>query len=561
MAVFSLLNANRGKDIIDMDDKKKTKAQLLLELAHLRTQVSRLKKSEAKLKVAEESLQEEAVRRRILVEQSRDGIVVMDQNGKVYESNIRYAEMLGYTVKEVLDLHVWDWDTHWSKEHLLNLISNVDEKGDHFETTHRRKDGTVIDVEISSNGAVCGGRKLVFCVCRDISERKHAEQEKKKLEEQLHHSQKLEAIGTLAGGVAHDFNNILGIILGFAELTYDMVPTTIPVHDKIEQIILASHRAKDIIRQLLTFSRKVRIDRVAVDPSLVVKDALKFLRSSLPSTIDLRQNLPFINGTILADPTQIHQVMMNLCSNAAHAMEQTGGVIAIDAETVSIDADGTDQFVGLPLGDYFKLTVSDTGEGISPENIDRIFDPYFTTKEIGKGSGMGLAVVHGIVKNHNGAISVSSEPGKGAVFTVLIPLQKKKRVYQKQKDAPLPKGTETILFVDDEAAIVSIAKSNLEDLGYTVETALTPQDALDAFRKNAPRFGLIFVDMTLPKMTGEVLFGECRRIRRDIRGILCTGYSTIIDERRAKQLGFSEFLMKPISKRDMAWSVRKVLDK
>jgi|WetSurMetagenome_2_1015567.scaffolds.fasta_scaffold99408_1 two-component system, cell cycle sensor histidine kinase and response regulator CckA len=543
-----------------MDDVNKTKEQLLIELKNLRTHVSRLKKSEAKLKVAEESLQEEAIRRRILVEQSRDGIVVMDQSGKVYESNLRYAEMLGYSMKEMLSLHVWDWDTHWPKEQLLEMIGNVDEKGDHFETTHRRKNGTVIDIEISSNGAVCGGKKLVFCVCRDISKRKHAEREKKKLEEQLHHSQKLEAIGTLAAGVAHDFNNILGIILGFAELTYDMVPQTVPVHDKIQQIILASHRAKDIIRQLLTFSRKMHIDRAPVDPSLVVKDALKFLRSSLPSTIDLRHNLPFINGTILADPTQIHQVMMNLCSNAAQAMEQTGGVIEVNAESVTLDADRRNQFLGLPEGDYFKLTVSDTGSGIEPDIIDRIFDPYFTTKEIGKGSGMGLAVVHGIVKNHNGAISVSSSPGNGAVFTILIPLLKNKKVYEKHKEPPLPQGRERILFVDDEAAIVSIAQSNLEELGYAVETALTPQEALNAFRRNARRFDLIITDMTLPKMNGEALFREMRKICKDVRGILCTGYSTITDERRAKQLGFSDFLLKPLSKRDIACAVRKVLD-
>jgi PAS domain S-box-containing protein len=543
-----------------MDDTKKTKAQLIEELKKIRLKVSHLEKSKAKLKIAEESLKDEAIRRRILVEQSSDGIVVLDENGNVYEANLKYAQMLGYTMEEVYRLHIWDWDNDYAKEQLLEMLRTIDEKGDHFETKHRRKDGTIFDVEISTNGAFCGGKKLIFAVCRDISDRKQAEQEKLKLEEQLHHAQKLEAIGTLTGGIAHDFNNILGIILGFAEISIEQIPKDSPVHGRLNHIVAACYRAKDIILQLRTFSRKVTIEKRPIDPVQTIKEALKFLRSSLPSTIEIRQNFSAVSGIIMADPTQLHQVMMNLCTNAAQAMEKTYGVISVDAESIVVNEARPEKKLGLLEGDYFKLTISDTGSGIEPEIIDRIFDPYFTTKEFGKGTGMGLSLVHGIIKNHSGVISVVSKPGEGAVFTIFLPMIKNKNVDTKQFDDALPRGKETILFVDDEPEITTIAEKNLQNLGYTVKTALSPIDALILFRKDPHQYHLIITDMIMPHLTGEAFFKEIRTIRKDIPAIICTGFSTLIDEQRAKEIGFAAYLMKPISRYELSQIVRAVID-
>ena len=543
-----------------MENKDKTRAQLIAELSEMRQLVSELKKSEAMLRQAEESLKEEAIRRRILVEQSRDGIVVLDQNGKVYEANQRYAEMLGYSSQEVLELHMWDWDTQWTREELLEMVRTVDDAGDHFETLHRRKDGTVFEVEISTNGAVCGGQKLVFCVCRDISERKQAEKERSELEAQLRQSQKMETIGTLAGGIAHDFNNILGIIIGNTELALTDVPHSNPAHASLDEIRIAGLRAKDIVRQLLTFSRNVGVKTQPLALTHVVEDSLKFLRSTIPTTIEIRQDFRSTNDTIMADPTQVHQVMMNLCANAAQAMEKTGGVVSISVGNVTLNTHATDVFPDLPRGDYVRLAVSDTGPGIDPAIRDRVFDPYFTTKEVGKGSGMGLALVHGIVRNHNGGIRVNGEPGKGATFTILFPLVVEECRPEIKRSPKMPIGRETILFVDDEESIATIGQRMLERLGYTVETATAPHDALRTFREDPSHFDLVITDMTMPQMTGEALFKEIKRIRNDIPVIITTGYSSLIDEGSAEEMGFAAYLAKPIDTQEVADTIRKALD-
>lgn len=537
-----------------MEDEDKTKAQLIAELKEMRRLVSEFEKSETLLKQAEETLKEEAIRRRMLVEQSRDGIVVLDQNGKVYEANQRYADMLGYSMEEVLQLHVWDWDTQWTREQLMEMVRKVDETGDRFETSHRRKDGTLYDVEISTNGTMCGGQKLIFCVCRDITARK-------RLEEHLRNVSKMEALGTLVGGIAHEFNNVLAIIMGNAELSLVDIPEWSPAHYNLEEIRAASLRAKDVVRQLLSYIRKIEYKRKPLRLIPVIKDSINFLRATIPTNIDIHQNIKAEADCVLADPTQINQVMINLCMNAFHAMEETGGTLEIAMHNVVLGKDSVTIDPALAPGNYVKLTVSDTGKGIPPQIIGRIFDPFFTTKEVGKGSGMGLSIVHGIIKSCGGSISIESEPGKGTTASLFFPVvEGETDLDPKPVVQESPTGSERILFIDDEKSIVDMARGILVRLGYQVETKISPIEALELFRSKPDHFDLVITDMAMPNMTGDILVKKILTIRPDIPTILCTGFSERISEETANGVGIKAFLSKPLIMHEFAVTVRKVLD-
>ena len=382
----------------------------------------------------------------------------------------------------------------------------------------------------------------------------------KTLEEKLRQTHKMEAIGILAGGIAHDFNNIMGIILGNTELALEDVPESNPAHSSLEEIRKASLRAANIVRQLLSFTRITEQNLQSIEVAQVIKDAIKFLRSTIPSTIDIEQDICVSDETILADPTQINQIMMNLCINASHSMEQIGGKLTITVENAALDDSSAKDYPDLKSGKYVKLMVSDTGPGIDPKIIDRIFDPYFTTKGVGKGSGMGLAVVHGIVKSHNGAITVDSTLGKGTTFSILFPLAQGKAAVEEETIQEIPRGSETILFVDDEISITQMVKRMFERLGYKVQTATTPQEALDRFTLNPNHFDLVITDMTMPQMTGVKLSEKLMDIRPDIPIIICTGHSALVDEEKAKELGLAAYVMKPIEIREIAQTIRKILD-
>ncbi len=389
---------------------------------------------------------------------------------------------------------------------------------------------------------------------------KKEQAEKKKIEIQLQHAHKMESIGTLAGGIAHDFNNILGIIVGNTELALDDIPKWNSAYSSLKEIKTASFRAKNIVKQLLSFSRKTDQKLQPIQIALVIKDALKFLRSTIPTTINIQENIQTSDETILADPTQINQIIMNLCANAAQAMEQTGGDLNVTVKKVILDKPSAKNNSGLKNGAHVKIIISDTGPGIDPKIMDQIFDPYFTTKEVGKGSGMGLAVVHGIVKNHNGAIAVDSEMGKGAKFIILFPLTSKKSVPEGKISQEIPGGNENILFVDDEISIVKMVKRMFVRLGYKVETATTPQDALEQFSLDPDHFDLVITDMTMPQMTGVKLSEKLMDIREDIPIIICTGHSDLVDEKRAKNMGLAAYVMKPIDIQETAQTIRKVLE-
>jgi len=401
----------------------------------------------------------------------------------------------------------------------------------------------------------------ILGVGRDITERKKEEEEKAKLKTELQHAQKMESIGILAGGIAHDFNNIMAIILGNTELALEDVPKSNPAYSNLEEIKTASRRAKNIVRQLLSYSRVVEQEMQSIKIGPVIKDGLKFLRSTIPSTIDIEQNIQLTDETILADPTQINQILMNLCINASQAMEQTGGDLNVAVEKLVLDNNSARNYPGLKSGDHVRIIISDTGPGIDPEIIDQIFDPYFTTKEIGKGSGMGLAVVHGIVKSHSGAIAVESSPGKGTKFITLFPLTTKKPMVETKTGKDIPGGNETILFVDDEKSIVKMLQRMFERLGYKVQTATTPEEALERFRSNPDHFDLVITDMTMPKMTGVKLSEKLMDIRKDIPIIVCTGHSALVDEEKAKELGLAAYIIKPIDMQETAQIIRKILDK
>jgi len=395
---------------------------------------------------------------------------------------------------------------------------------------------------------------------REITERKRVEKEREKLQEQLLQSKKAEAIGSLAGGTAHEFNNILGIIIGNTELAINDVPESNPARECLEEIQSASLRAKEVVRQLLGFARKSVFQLMPVQISPIISETLKLLRASIPTTIEIRRNISCKSDTVMADSSQINLVLLNLCANAKNAMQEEGGVLEVNLENTSLDEASATRYEGLSPGNYVKLTVKDSGHGIDSKIIDRIFDPYFTTTSLAEGTGMGLAVVHGIVKNHNGAITVASEPGQGTLFEVLFPLTEAKAEQEAGEPKALPTGNEKILFVDDEASLVKMVKRSLEMQGYQVETKSSPVETLELVRSEPDRFDLIITDMTMPKMTGDKLTKEILTIRPDMPIILCSGFSEKIDAEKAAALGIRKYIKKPMDMSDFVVSIRKVLD-
>jgi PAS domain S-box-containing protein len=394
-----------------------------------------------------------------------------------------------------------------------------------------------------------------------ITERKRAEEERKEIEKQLRQAQKMESVGTLAGGIAHDFNNILSGVLGYADMVREeLVPGSKSLQLQ-QEVIKAGLRAKELVKQILTFSRQAEHDFKPLQLHLIVKEALKLLRASIPTTIEIRQDIHTCSGTVLADPTQIHQVLLNLCTNAYYAMREKGGVLKVSLQEILIGPE--DQLAALELqpGRYLQLSVSDTGVGIRPEDMEKIFEPYFTTKPVNEGTGLGLSVVHGIVKSHKGYITVNSEPGKGTVFNLYFPcIAAAEEAGATGAAEPLPGGNEHILVVDDEVFIIKIEQFLLENLGYRITATTSSMEALRLFEQQPADFDLVITDMTMPQMTGVELARKFLAIRPDIPIILCTGFNELINEKTAKEIGIREFALKPVSKKEMAEMVRRALD-
>ncbi|MCP4623066.1 MAG: response regulator [bacterium] len=383
--------------------------------------------------------------------------------------------------------------------------------------------------------------------------------ELKDLEKKLRQAYKMESIGTLAGGIAHDFNNILSAIFGYTELSLAETKPGTVVHGSLRSVLKASERARDLVRHILAFGRQGEQEFMSVELTPVVKEVLKFMRASLPTSIEIRQKL---KGTpaVLADPTQIHQVIMNLCTNAGQAMHDKSGILEVGLEMMELDSEFTGRYPGLQPGAHIKLTVSDTGHGISSELAERIFDPFFTTKERGEGTGMGLSVVHGIVKSHGGIITVYSNPGKGSIFIIFLPAIERGPEQDIMPEKALTGGTESILFIDDEKPLVKLGESMLGAFGYKVTGVSSSTEALERFRQNPDQFDLIITDLTMPNITGDRLAKEFLKIKPDIPIILCTGFSASIDENTAIAMGMRAFVKKPILRRHISETIRKVLD-
>jgi PAS domain S-box-containing protein len=385
--------------------------------------------------------------------------------------------------------------------------------------------------------------------------------ERKRTEKAIRQMQKMEALGTLAGGIAHDFNNILMPIVINTELAILDTPENSPISNYLKLVQEAANRGKDLIKQIITFSRQKEQVKIPIEIGPVLKEALKFLRSSIPKNIEIRENIEVIPSSVLADSTQIHQVLMNLCNNAAYAMRGKSGVLDVSLTPVEVDADMVNRHLDLKPGPYLRLTVADTGVGMDKEVMEKVFDPFFTTKKPGEGMGMGLAVVHGIVKNHGGAITVYSEGGKGSTFNVFLPQIKSDLKTETPPSKPISTGKERILLIDDEEIQIRSVQPMLERLGYKVIGKMDVLEALEAFKEQPDAFDLVITDQTMPHLTGQELAEELLRIRPDIPIILCTGFSEVIHEEEAKAMGIREFIMKPFSLNEMAGIIRKSLEK
>lgn len=391
---------------------------------------------------------------------------------------------------------------------------------------------------------------------------KHAEEERLHAEALLRQTQKMEALGTLAGGIAHDFNNILGAVMGYADMALEDAPEGSVQKRNLSHVLKAANRARELTKQILLFSRKGSPksghDRSGVRPGLIIKEALKLLRATLPTTIEIRKRLDASPESLaLADPTQLHQVLMNLCTNAGHAMRENGGILDVALDEVDLDSGAEGLSLGLKPGLYVKLTVSDTGHGMDSAVVERIFDPFFTTKAKGEGTGMGLSVVLGIVESHGGAVGVSSSPGKGSTFEVYIPAVKQAPSSSFEKAAPVPRGKGRILLVDDEAELVEMGRQMLERLGYEVFASTSSTQAFDLFCEQPDGFDLVITDFTMPQMTGVDLASKILRMRPDLPIVLCTGYSERISKEEALGMGIRAFAMKPLVMGEMAevvWS-------
>ena len=509
-------------------------------------------------KQAEDALRQSEERYKTLTNNLHVGIYrnTPGSHGKFIEANPAIAEIFGYPSRdEFMEMNVAD--LYQNPEDRNRYKDNISKYGSvkKYEVNLKKKDGTPFVGSVSAVAVKGANDEVEYYdgIIEDITG-------KRELELQLQQAQKMEAIGTLAGGIAHDFNNILSAILGYTELSLNDTNKDSVLYQNLQGIFRASGRAKDLVKQILTFSRQAEQEIKPVQVGLIIKEAIKFLRASLPTTIDIRQEIES-ESLVMADPIQMHQLLMNLCTNAEHAMRKNGGVLLVKLKDFKFGEDAAAEHRELKSGPYLELSVSDTGHGIPPNTLERIFDPFFTTKEKSEGTGMGLAVVHGIVGSYEGKIIAESKAGIGSTFKIYLPAVERDDAPQPKAEEFIATGTERILYVDDEPALVKIGKRMLESLGYKVTGRTSSIEALQLFKAKSDCFDLIITDMTMPNMTGEQLARELMRINPEIPVILCTGYSTQINQHKATAMGIRALVSKPVLKKDFAEAIRKVFDK
>ncbi len=511
-------------------------------------------------KTAQRSLSDKNVLLENILKNIPHAVFWKDHDSVYQGCNLNFAEVAGLSAPEDI-VGRTDFDLAWEKEEAefyRQCDQEVMDSGEpllDIEEPQLQADGRNAILLTSKvplrneAGEVVG----ILGIYADITEQRS-------LEKQLRQSQRIEAVGTLAGGIAHDFNNILTAVIGYTEFAMADLPVGSQTQFPLSEVLKAAHRAKELVQQILMFGQRTEQEHMPTFINPISKEALELLRATIPKTIKICQEINEDAGPVLADPTQIHQVIMNLGTNACHAMQKNGGTLKVTLDNLHVNAELAASSPELHEGDYVRLSISDTGHGMGQDTLEHIFEPYFTTKKFGEGSGLGLSVVHGIIMGHGGAITVKATPGEGALFMIYLPriFNEVARVITEQEK--LPKGNERILFVDDEEALVHLGQKNLESLGYEVTTETSGVDALELFRSDPQAFDLIFTDQTMPITTGIQLSEKILNVRPDIPIILCTGFSATTSVETAKSIGIKEFIMKPLTKRDVALTIRKVLD-
>ncbi len=556
----------RVKTHLELQQMRQNLEELVLERTtsltrkteQLRQEILTRKKLDQALNKSEKKYREifNAINEAVLIF-AADTMTLLDVNQTM-------LKMTGFSHEEVINLQAACLSADqapFTPDNLVDKLTQTD-KASHqvFDWLIRLKNEDKIWVEISLKRSSLANQPIIILVARDITKRKQAQKEKEQLEEQLLNAQKMEAIGTLAGGIAHDFNNILTPLIGFAEMVLQNIPEDSPDYERQLAVIKASDRAAELIQQILSINRhtQVKLQYIKVQP--IIEEILKFIRSSIPATIEIKTNIAPDGEGILANPTLIHQIVMNLCINAYHAMEEDGGILKISLANIKLADGDIPAKSGLKPRNYLEIEISDTGQGMSAEVQERIFDPYYTTKSLNKGTGLGLSVVHGIVQSLNGYISVSSELETGSTFRLLLPSAGKNELTQTNSISTDDlKGTGKILVVDDEELLLHIVKEILQEYGYTVISCCDSNEALVLFQKQAQEFDLVITDMNMPKMSGLELTRKILAIRQDMPIILCTGFSEMINEEKARAAGISDYIIKPIIKKDLLIKTRNLL--
>lgn len=558
-------------------------------LLKLEQKVKRLEMELNEMRDAAEKLRTSELWKDKILNSIKAAVLVMTPDRNMVNVNDGAVRMLGYSREELT--HLSTEFLHMDRDHYLEFGKRMkkafenDEQAN-FEFKARRKNGEIFATEhtVTIIRGETGESLGMVSVIHDITERKESElalqrahrelevlmerrtsqlkkahEDIRENEKKLRQSQKMEAMGTMAGGIAHDFNNILSSILGYTELSLDELEPGSRLAENLEEVYTAGKRARDLVKQILAFARQTDEVKRPIQVGLIAKEVLKLIRSSIPTTIKIQ---PVIrsDSLIMGNPSQVHQIFINLCTNAAHAMGENGGILKLIIEDMTFNHRNGISHPELTPGDYLKIRISDTGSGIAPEIIDSIFEPYFTTKEQEEGTGLGLAMVHGIVESYGGKIMAESQPGEETVFTLYLPVEKKRGLLPRPEPGALSKGRERILFVDDEAPIAGMARQILERLGYTVTTRTSSLEALTLFQAGPHAFDLVITDMAMPDMRGDKLTTQLMAVRPRIPVILCTGFSNQISEESALKIGIKAFVYKPIVRKDLAETVRRVLD-
>ncbi len=524
---------------------------------------SALTRSLEKRRRTEQALERSTEQYRMLFESMLNGIalheIIVDENGKpvdyvFLEANPIFEQITGIKTKEIVGKRVLEvlpgTESYWI-ENFGNVA--LTRKPIQFENYYK-------DLEKYLEVFAFSPKEKQFAtIILDITERKQNAEEKAKLEAQLQQAQKMETIGTLAGGIAHDFNNILAPIIGYTDMALEDIPKNSPVREHLAHVVKAAKRARDLVRQIMTFSRQVESNRSSVRIQTIIKETVKLLRSSLPTTIKIEQHIDPMCGTILGDATQVQQVLMNLCTNSYQAIGNNNGTLTIILESTDVDAKQVSALPGLALGTYALLKIIDTGPGMDKATIDRIFEPFYTTKEVGKGTGLGLSIVHGIVRKHDGVISAESVPGKGTTMNVYLPIAELGVDELKKLEKETLKGEERILFIDDDKEIAILVKEMMERLGYSVTIETESPKALENFRNNPNAFDIVIADQIMPTLTGTQLGVEIKKIRPELPVILITGYSEAITTDEAKDLGIREYVLKPIVASELSEVIQRAV--